>query len=661
MQARFVSWRRLGLLFLALWVLGSVSCSDDQTGLGPADGGLDGDVPQQVQAVFVVPEDSGSGAFFDVPWPTDMRRYQDGTLDLSAFPAETPVMKDYVKMLDGVIPGYSTNGAVYFHFTGPIDPSILLDDPGQATQAGSPYMLIDADPDSPDRGKKLPLLAAYYDHLVYAGDFMLAILPYPGFVLRPKTTYVAVITRVLVDQNGKPVERQSDFEAMLDSTEPSDPRLDAAWQLHAPLRSLCADGLLSCDDLVAAAVFTTQDPVSLMGKLRTAVYEDLPDPPEPVGFSYVSSRTTYDLYEGTYETPVYQQGDPPYKTEGQIDVDQDGKPILARTEQIRFAISVPTADMPQTGWPVVLYSHGTGGDYRTFERAGIAAALAHTPDDARFAVVGIDQVLHGTRCGQQTCDPEADVFNFNNPFAGRDNIRQSAVDNFQLVRFVEHFDLASAPQTDNPIRFDPDRIYFMGHSQGGLTGPPFLAYEPDVQAALLSGAGGSMILALNLKTEPVDIVGMAGLMLGIDEMDFFQVPLTILQAFIDPSDPLNYARLITQEPPEGCRVKSIFQSQGLVDHYTAPDQIEALGLALGLTWAEPFEKELEGFALAGQEAPQARPISGNLASGSQTGVFIQYQSAPDSDGHFVIFDLSSARADYQGFFSSALAGLPVLE
>ena len=39
-----------------------------------------------------------------------------------------------------------------------------------------------------------------------------------------------------------------------------------------------------------------------------------------------------------------------------------------------------------------------------------------------------------------------------------------------LVRLVEGVDVASAPDTGAPIRFDLDRLYFFGHSQGAITG-----------------------------------------------------------------------------------------------------------------------------------------------------------------------------------------------
>ena len=44
--------------------------------------------------------------------------------------------------------------------------------------------------------------------------------------------------------------------------------------------------------------------------------------------------------------------------------------------------------MPASGWPVVLYAHGTGGNYLSFVSGGVAERLAR----AGLASVGVDQV-----------------------------------------------------------------------------------------------------------------------------------------------------------------------------------------------------------------------------------------------------------------------------
>ena len=55
-------------------------------------------------------------------------------------------------------------------------------------------------------------------------------------------------------------------------------------------------------------------------------------------------------------------------------------------------------------------------------------------------------------------------------------------------------------------------IYYKGHSQGSLTGAIYLAAEPDVKAAILSGAGAVLIQTLLNKKSPVDArVGLESL------------------------------------------------------------------------------------------------------------------------------------------------------
>jgi predicted esterase len=616
--------------------------------------------------VFELRSPQSAETFFNLPWPNDARRYQDGTLDLTFFPADTPVVQDYVALFDGTIDGFSTQGGVYFRFSGPIDAESLPADSGASIRHDSPVVLVNVDSGSPAFGRRIPVQVSYRQERKSVGAYALAVLPQPGFVLRPRTTYAVVLTRGIRGGDGKSVRPGRDLTLVLSDDPPAGSQELMVWQSYAPLRENLAAVGIDEAQVVSAAVFETQDPVSMMGALRDAVYRDMAGPPVAQDLMHFESHDTFHLYGGVYDAPVYQHGEPPYTRQGgDLHLDGEGHPIMARVEQVRFAVSVPRGNMPEDGWPIVLYAHGTGGDYLSFYWSGVAENLAQVEitggRSARFAVMGIDQVLHGTRCGQESCNPEMDFFNFNNPLAGRDNVRQGALDNFQLVRLAATINEARAPVTEQAFSFDREHIYFMGHSQGGLTGPPFLAYASRIRAAVLSGAGGNMILSLLQKDKPVDIPALVAIMLDDEEVDRFHPVLTLLQTFIEPADALNYGRLIISDPPFGCKPKSIYQSQGLVDHYTPPDLIEALGLTLGLDWVEPQVEELDGFALAGQTGPQSRPVSGNIDEGQATGVFVQYPESAGSDGHFVVFDREDAKTDYATFLATDyLDGIPTL-
>jgi predicted esterase len=298
---------------------------------------------------------------------------------------------------------------------------------------------------------------------------------------------------------------------------------------------------------------------------------------------------------GQFASPNFQQGTPPYWTDGGgIDLDAKGNPKVVRTESLRFALAIPNATMPPDGWPVILYAHGTGGDYQTFVRESLdlRAALIERKGQppTRMAMIGIDQVLHGPR-DPSGSNAEITFFNLQNLAAARDNVRQGATDDFQLLRLVEGMDVAKAPHTGQPIRFDKRRIYFMGHSQGGLTGPLFLAAEPKVPVGVLSGAGSVLILSLLNKTEPNNIAELVESLL--QEPPLVDHPLlNLLQAYFEPADPNNYGRLYFQEPPKGMPPKSIFQSLGLWDHYTPVPNIAAFALAMGVQPVEPRLYEL---------------------------------------------------------------------
>src|ERR1051326_4912108 len=61
--------------------------------------------------------------FYALPFPNDMRRNPDGTLDLSAFPGNSPLVLTYRVVVAQELDGFGMNEAVYARFDGALDPT----------------------------------------------------------------------------------------------------------------------------------------------------------------------------------------------------------------------------------------------------------------------------------------------------------------------------------------------------------------------------------------------------------------------------------------------------------------------------------------------------------------------------------------------------------
>ena len=384
---------------------------------------------------------------------------------------------------------------------------------------GASVFLVNIGRGSPGYAERVPLRWKYVaQKQPFIGAHSLTLLPLPGFALAPGTTYAAVVTEAMCDPFGDPVRPDTDLQLLLDDSPQSDPTLRRAHDAYAPLRAFMADTGLT--GVVTAAVFTTGRPTEAAGLAREALLT-LPAPTAG-DLNLAQEKGDYYVIEGLYRAPNFQSGATPYwlpRNGGDFKLDADGRPIVQREESLRFALSVPRGATPPGGWPVVLFAHGTGGSFRTFISNGVASTLAEVLDDggavvSRLAVVGIDQVLHGPRGGRSA--PDVTFFNLQNPAAAVHNVVQGGIDDFSLLRTIKGLTIGTiawGPTSgrqgeqvfDPPITFDPQRVFFMGTSRGRATGPVFLAYEPAVKAAVLSGAGGGAVLGFLNKRAPIDL------------------------------------------------------------------------------------------------------------------------------------------------------------
>ena len=283
-----------------------------------------------------------------------------------------------------------------------------------------------------------------------------------------------------------------------------------------------------------------------------------------------------DLFVGTLDLPYYltAPANPNDAAaissfwrpeEGEFITGLNPVPVATSTQTIPVLMTVPNASssqtMPANGWPVAIFVHGITND-RTF-----MLTVADTMAGAGFAVIAIDQVMHGITDETNALSASSATFendverhfgldlvnndsgepgpdgvvdssgtHFFSPaqlLNTRDNLRQSAAD--LLV-------LSASLATVEVVPLDASRQALIGHSLGGTTATTFAAFTDNLSSVTLAMPAAGLvetILASPAFSGPV-LAGLSasGLEQGTPEFESFVVAA---QTVIDAADPINFA------------------------------------------------------------------------------------------------------------------------
>jgi len=615
--------------------------------------------PERHETSFTVPR-GGLRQFLDIPWPSDIDLREDGTLDLQSFPNPTgsTTLEDYLALV-GQSEGYSTNGVIYLGAGAALDASTLPADPESSRQAGSSLQLVDVDASSPAYGQRYPVrLKLFEEGDLFVPTGGVGVWPELGYVLAPRTSYAVVMSVEVSTDDGAVLAAPPDLVACLAEEVPEDSALRRPHEIFAPLRRLWEEEEREVDQIALATVFTTMDPTSALSRVADDVIaRNSATIDRLVEAEDYDDYTAFHTYEGELTLDQFQAGTPPFNSYGTGDFhyDSQGNPAVQRRETMPFALTVPRGPVPAQGWPIALVAHGTGGWWRGFvgDRAGDESTFLAR---AGYAALGISQPLHRGREGYQEGMEEIVTFNFFNPVSGRTNWMQSALETIMLSRFLRDGRLPIGAGARR-IPVDGGRTAFFGHSQGGLTGTIALGLDRDVKHAVLSGAGGGFAASFVGKEEPVSILGVLRLFLGLPEdheIDHFHPVLAMIQLLGEPVEPLNYARLVYRR--HGIDAPSILLTSGWIDTYTPVVNHAPLGAVLGIPPIDPLIELPDVYRLMGSAA-MAPPVSANIntPAGRRTGGLAQFH-ALGGDGHFVVFQNPAATSTVQRFLNSCRLG-----
>ena len=320
--------RRAGALLLVIAVFagactggggGGGGEGTGREGAGTESSGLVGPAPEGTTVSFVLDGSWVDGStFYDHPWPSDLCRTAEGNPDWTGFPNPNDSLP-VTNLLPAASehPGFPVNPVAWFRFAAPLEPREL--DEVIPDTADAPLLLVD-------------VVARTLEPDAFTPDNVLAVSPAPGHVLVAGHTYAFVVQRSLDDAEGDPLGAPDTLHRLAHGQIPDVAGGEEAAVLFEPLWPALDSVGVAADDVAAATVFTTGDVVADLATMSEGLrdrHDDLTLDDLRVDPFDGADHDRFCELEGTVRLPQFQQGTPPFDTEGRFELGDD-EPIPGR-------------------------------------------------------------------------------------------------------------------------------------------------------------------------------------------------------------------------------------------------------------------------------------------------------------------------------------------
>jgi hypothetical protein len=605
--------------------------------------------------------------FYNLPWPSDLRLTSDGRPDLTGFPMspDTTLVAGLVSTAQ-LRKAYPQMAVGYFEFTAPPSAQAL----GQVIPAAatSSVLLVDVDATSPQRGHLFPTVAHTPPTDDYVPANFLAVAGRPGMVLRPATTYAFVVMRSLKDAQGQPLGVPQPLEQLKKGETPPGSRGAAAKALYAPLWETLNTLGVPLADVAAATVFTTGNTVADLADLTNRVKEQYSV--QITGLQLQPDWGTRDerlcSLVGTVRQPQFQKGTQPFNTEGLFEMGADGLPIKQGEMDTQVVITVPRTVMPSSGFPLVLYIHGSGGTSDQAVNAGPSLVAGGPSVDGQGPAYTVANFGIATACSAMPVNPERlpgatdyAYINLANPSAMRDVFRQGVIEQRLLLEALRTLHIpaasltgctgASLPAGAADYHFDDGKLVAMGQSMGGWYTNMLSSVEPRIGLAVPTGAGGFLSFFV-LQTKIIDnVAGFLSLAVAtLEPLTFTHPSMHMLDTACEAADPMVHVPRIARSPLPGFNARSIYEPVAPEDVYFDTTVYDAMALAYGNRQAgsQVWPTMQAALELDGRAGLLPYPVSGNLTSENgqvYTGAVVQHAPTWTGAGHSIYRQLPEVR------------------
>ncbi len=611
------------------------------------------------------------GTFWNLPFPSDLRLDPNGAPDMTGFPNPRNVAILNSLMLD--IPdrrGWPQMSTSYFRFTGAVPDRAITD----VITDGS-AVLLDIDPNSPEKGTSYPIVAQTLVTDRYVPDGLVAIAPRPGVVLRASTTYAYVITTAFAPG----FAAAPAFSELAQGKTPAGLFGQQAATLYAPLWDALDAAGISRDDAIVATVFTTGDEVARTrhrSEMIRSTYH-----PAVTNLALSAEADTLDGFchlVGTIDMPQFQVGTPPFGTDGRFVLDADDVPMRQTGMTIPVTLTLPKAAMPATGWPLYQFFHGSGGLSTGLVDLGHSADSSDMPEPGKGP--GYVVALHGLAAASSALplNPERfptatdyEYLNIDNLSALPYTFQQGIFEQRMLLDALLALQIpqsvlagCSIPAPAGGMHFfDPAKVVAGGQSMGGMYTNLIGSVEERYGALVPTGAGGFWNLMILETTSVPGARELLSTALGVDDgtINFVHPALDVIGLAWELAEPIGAMSRIAHRPLPGLPPRSVYEPVGMNDTYFPIDVYDAAALSYGNEEAGTaiWPSMQDALALDKLGGLMSYPVKMNRDS--LTRVVVQYMGDGIIDPHYIYRQLDTVKHQYGCFLESYLRdGVPTV-
>ena len=476
--------------------------------------------------------------------------------------------------------GFALSGAMLAVFPNGVSADGLPPhtDPAQSLADNSPTIVINM-----DSGERLLHFAEVDMNKVYPEERALIIRPLVR--MQPGTRYAVGIRSTVKDPNGDDLPASEGFAALRDGQDYDHPLMERVESRYDDIFSALEGEGVNRDDLVLAWDFVTASDEFMTSDMLTM--RDRALPVIEAGMTYQATEVPgnpariYRSIQGTHQSPNFLsngEADDSVFVRG-----ADGLPMLDGMFDANFAAIIPECVTdPETVLPipVIIFGHGLFGTGADYLDDNLLQTIAN-----QFCFV----IVAGDFIGLTARNLTSVILIANNLDLAdslTDKLAQSII-NFISLEYMVRDVFVNEPlfQYEGAQIIDPDMMFYLGGSLGGIMGNMFMAYDPNIIRGGLGVPGG----AWGLLFERSFAWGALQVVAHSAYKEWSEQPLLpiLLSMLMEPFDPITTAPRVIDDPLPNTPEKQILMYEAIGDSLVSNLSTEMVARSMGIGLVGP--------------------------------------------------------------------------